>query len=248
MDLDNCMALQALVYRLHKAGDEQATAAERSTGTQVLGAEIERRALALIAEVRAVRGYEEEAPAPARIAAATNGSSAPPVVEDDGKLNGAKVRDSMMKFKTGFTLSELVADVRVSCPNDEVAVKDVRKFVDIWASNGSVRNTMQKIGREFIFEYVPPQGPPVNREKRLPPERSVDPAFTEARATGLPVRVPAMARLTRQGRSTGGLAHFHRQRDARYETMQKAQAQGARKRASKAESARMNGNGSKKKK
>jgi hypothetical protein len=42
----------------------------------------------------------------------------------------------------------------------------------------------------------------------------------ESRATGEPVRVAAVEKLTRRGRSTPGTSHRHKQRDARYERAQ----------------------------
>lgn len=216
MDLENLIALQALVYGLHRIGDDEQSASARSTEIQRLGEEIEQRARTLITEVRQVRGLGE-APAP-RIAVEINGNGnghqPPPMPEVNGKLNGAHVRDAMIRFKDGFMVKELA--VALDCP-----IKDVKKFVDIWATSGMVRPTGFKLGRDIQYEYVKPEGPTPARPTQRPPEQE-PPAGLERRATGMPVRVSPMQKATRLQRSQAGRRHRMVMQDRRYEEMMSA--------------------------
>lgn len=242
MDLENLMALQAVALRLHQTQTGDA-GAERSTTIQVLGEEVEQRCKALLGEVRGVRGYggEAEDHAP-RIAFEANGNGNghhDDDAEDGRKFNGAKVRDAMLQFRS-FTMKELIVHCKANY--DDVTDAKVREFVKAWcASNPPRVKEDGKIGREIVFVYVPPEPAPVNREKRTPVERTVDPAFTESRANGQAVRVPHMSRLTRKQRSTSHTAHLARQKDARHDKMVKAQETRAAQQAGKAEQARVNG-------
>lgn len=221
LDLENLVALQAAAAALHRIGDDEGSVSQRSTEIQRLGEEIEQRAKALVAEVRTVRGLRvEEAPARApRIAAIVGGtSSAPPPPpesqEVDGKLNGGRVRDAMMSFKDGFMIDELAAFLGAP-------VKDVKKFIDIWATSGVVKPTGFRIGRKVQYQYVKPEGSSEARPTRRPPERE-PPAGTERRATGTPVRVSPMKKATRKQRSTAGRRHQMVMQDRRYEQMMSA--------------------------
>lgn len=256
MDLENLTGLLAIAHRFHSLDREEGlSAAERSNVRQALGIEVEERALRLVAEVRRARGFggfdEEDAgklvpevePTVSVNGHHVNGhdeeEEEPPDL--DGPFNAAKVRDLMLRYKDGFIIPELAAEL-------DAEYGEVKKYVLIWAKAGQVGPTGFKIGRHVQYEYIKPQpGPPVNREKRTPVERTVAPAFTESRANGKAVRVPAMSKLTRKGRSTGGVAHHHRMRDQRYEEMQKAVEKRAAEQRGKAEQARQQAAGGKKK-
>lgn len=245
LNLENLVALQAAAHRLHTIGDDETAISRRSTEIQVLGEEIEQRAKALIAEVRVARGLSpEEAVRAPRIAVAFNGHSSPPPPEPEsdgnGKLTAAMVRDTMQRFQSGFTISELAAEL-------EYGVPEVKRYLDIWMSGGQVRDTKFKVGRAKVYEFIKPEPVQVERPKSRPPERE-PPAGLERRATGEPVRVRAMEKLTRKGRSTSGVAHQHRMRDRRYDEMVAAQHKRAAEQQGKAVQARLNEAGGKKKK
>lgn len=260
MDLENLTGLLAAAHRLHALGaDARLNVVERSNATQALGEEVEERALALIAEVRQVRGYggyrDDDARALVPVSNGHvngngNGVHAEPEPEDDdvddeplpaldGPFNGGQVRDLMLRYKDGFIIPELAAELHAD-------YREVKKFVEIWARGKQVEPTGYKVGRHVQYRYVKPASTVVERPKHRPPEKE-PPAGLERRATGEPVRVRAMEKLTRKGRSTAGTAHLHRMRDKRYDEMLAAQHKRAAEQRGKAEQARINGAGGKQK-
>jgi hypothetical protein len=135
-------------------------------------------------------------------------------------LTGADVRDAILKFQGGFTISELASIL-------DCEAKEIKKFLEPMLLSGVVADTGQKFNRKTIFEYVQLQAMPTPaREYRTPPEIATAPAGELRQATGMPVRVSASQKLTRKGRSTSGQGHFHRQRDKRYEQMMEARGKG----------------------
>lgn len=146
----------------------------------------------------------------------------------DGKLSGADVRDAILKFQGGFTISELAAIL-------ECTDKEVKKFLEPMLLSGVVADTGQKFNRKAIFEYVQLQAMPTPaREYKTPPEIATAPAGSERRATGEPVRVRAMDKLTRGQRSGSIQMSKHRNRDRAWDRMQEAKAQQADKAREKA--------------
>lgn len=226
-DLNNIVALQAVAYQLLNIYEKGArSVAERSTAVQALGAEVEQRALKLIDQVRAMRGIEP--PKAARVLPLpTPASSLPPEPARPARMTGDRVRQAMVRLGGSFTMSELVAELGVSKAT-------VTKFIKPMLLAGTVKEDGH-VGRKMTYRYEPPPVPPdpTSRPTRRPPERE-PPAGTEARATGMPVRVSAGDKASRRSRSTPGVRHQIVQKDKRYERMQEAREQRAQEQREKA--------------
>lgn len=142
------------------------------------------------------------------------------------RLTGAMVRDTARALAR-FTFSELRGEVGYPAP-------EVRKFFKPMLLGETIAE-VGRIGRAPFYEYRRPEGEqPSHHPTRRPPERE-PPAGTESRATGQPVRVAAVEKLTRRGRSTPGTSHRHKQRDARYERAEAVREERAEAAKSKAQ-------------
>lgn len=74
---------------------------------------------------------------------------------------------------------------------------------------------------EDLFQYAPITDPsPRDHPTKRPPEKD-PPSYTQARATGMPVRI---RKDTRKMRSTAGQAHRLRQKEARFKEMESVKA------------------------
>jgi hypothetical protein len=214
-EMDDLLALQAVAYKLFSLPEDM-PAAERSTETQALGEQVEAMAKALVVRVRQLRGLGEEEARPA-LQLASREPEAPKPVD-----TGAKVRDAVAQFSGGFTTAELAAELGYT----EAVVKKLIRPMLISVPQ-RLRDTGFKMGRRPVYEYVkPPVEPTPARPRHTPPEK-LPPAGTERRATGEPVRVAAVEKITRRSRSTPGVRHLAVQRDKRYEAMQEARRQAA---------------------
>lgn len=208
-DVQNVMALQALVYEMSQV--HHLPADQRSTRVQQIGDDIERRARSLIEQVRVFRGVPTQDPRPPLALV-----SREPAPQRKPDLN-ARLRDTLSKFQSGFTLDELALELDVTVPN-------ARKLLKPLELSGTVLDTQRRAGRKVIYAYIkpdrPPEAGPRNHPTKAPPEKD-NPAYTEARATGMPVRIRT-ERADRKGRSTPGQRHKIITRDRNYERMQAA--------------------------
>lgn len=209
-DLRNLVALQCAAARLFDT-------TEHSDELDALLADVERRAQSLVGRARYVRdklleGPQEGAP-PIVVVQARNVVG---VAEEAGPLTGAKVRDVMMRYAS-FTISELMAEL--DCTRAQL-----KKFMQPMMLAGTVREAGKAFGKQS-YEFVPPEPAQINRETRVPPERD-RPAYEEARATGMPVRITT-ERADRRGRSTPGQRQKIINRDRNYERMESAKRQRA---------------------
>jgi hypothetical protein len=216
-DMENLTRLIAAASRMTTLGDRlDLTAVARSNERQALGIEIEERALQLVRETRKERGLDGEVVVPDD--EHDDRPDDEPVVDLDGPFNPAKVRDAMLLYRDGFIIPELVAAL-------DAPVKEVKKFVEIWAQGERLEKTGFKVGRHEQYRYVPPTATRTpTRQKMSPPEQEVSGAYADTLASGLPVRRAAMDKLAKEGRSRAGVAHYHRQRDKTYERIAAAQA------------------------
>jgi hypothetical protein len=209
--LPDTMNVLALVSTVQRLGDvEHLPADQRSTVIQRLGQEIEDRARTLIEQTQRYRGVAEDRPPLSLVPQAPAQTSKPADLS-------ARVRDALLKFRDGFTVDELAAELGVSVPI-------ARKLIKPHELSGAVFE-VGRVSRRTLYQYNKPKpaggsGPSSHPTKT--PEWRDNPAYTEARATGMPVRVAAMAKLTRKGRSTSGVQHHHRMRDKRFEEMMDA--------------------------
>jgi hypothetical protein len=210
-DTDNLLALVTATHKLFmlQNGDEIIAASERSTAIQVVGDQVERRAHALIEQVRTIRGVPE----PARVVPVP---APPPPQAAPTRLTGAHVRQAMARMET-FTMSELVSELGFSKPT-------IMKFVRPMLLAETLKED-GRVGRSMTYVYQRPDVPPdpTSHPHGPDPERLAG-VGQDRRATGEPVRVAAMSKLTRRGRSTGGVRHQHMQRDKAYDRMQDAKS------------------------
>lgn len=131
----------------------------------------------------------------------------------DTRPTGQKVREAMMKNEGGFTIKELASDLGWD-------LKAMKVYLKPMLLSGVVRDTGQRFSGQAILEFVKPEGPPVNREHKRPPEKE-PPAGLDARATGMPVRIRT-EREDRRKRSTPGARQKVIQRDRAYERQEAA--------------------------
>lgn len=114
-----------------------------------------------------------------------------------------------------FTL-EQVADIT------RMALEDAQEELDILLD----RKIITTVNGSGTYQYVEPgtHFSPNSRPRRLPPERE-RPSYSDAKATGEPVRRSAASRTTRRQRSTEGAGGIkgHKQRDRRYNELKAAQ-------------------------
>jgi hypothetical protein len=206
-DLTNAAHIIGLLNQLSLA--DSLPAHERSTAIQVIGEDIEQKAKLLIKQTRAYRGIPIDDRPALTLVSTPEPKKAPDLA--------SRMRDAMRTYASGFTLNELATEL-------EVDVKVARRLLKPYVESEKVKDTGARMGRgQVIYEYVGSQPVPekVEKIKHRPPEKD-PPAFVEARATGTAVRVAAMEKLTRRGRSTPGTSHKHRMRDRQYERMQEA--------------------------
>ena len=138
-------------------------------------------------------------------------------------LSGAMVRDTARALGR-FTFTELRTEVGYPAV-------EVRKFFKPMLLGGTVTE-IGRVGRAPFYEFCRPDMPgPREHPTRRPPEKD-PPAGSDARATGVPVRVAAAEKITRRGRSTPGVAQKVKNRDRNYNRQQEAVA--ARAEANKA--------------
>lgn len=143
------------------------------------------------------------------------------------KLAGGMVRDAARALQR-FTFSELRSEL------GSFSGPEIRKFFKPMLLGETIVE-IGRVGRAPFYEYRRPEGDvPTHHPTARPPEKD-PPALTESRATGMPVRVEAVRKLTRRGRSTPGTSHRHKQRDARYERAQAVRAERAEAAKSKAQ-------------
>lgn len=209
-DPGNVLALTIAVNLLSSL---DVPADQRSTRIQQLGQEIEDRAHTLIEQTQRYRGVAEDRPALALVPVAPEPVKPPDL--------SARLRDALLRYREGFTVDELALELDVTVPV-------CRKMLKPHELSGVVEQ-FATVARKPLYRYnkpEPPGGGPSSHPTRVPEWRD-NPAYTEARATGLPVRVSAQKRLTRKGRSTAGTGHLARQRDLRYEKMMDARERAA---------------------
>lgn len=227
--LVNLLALQAAAYELFTLNAR--SAADRATLKQSLGQEVEDRARTLIAAARELRGIVEEEPAPPLRVVPAPPAPAPTEAVRERRLNGAAVRDVMMRFREGFTITELAAEL------DSTPAR-VRPFLKAAEAGKLIRDTGAKISGKHIYEVVTPAEAGVTGPREHPTHRPPEkepPAGVESRATGMPVRVAAAVKASRRSRSTPGTRHQIRMRDQRWEAQQKAKEERAEAQKTKAQ-------------